>query len=58
MIDTAAPVYEVTEIRAGGGQLVREFKTCLHANTVPVEALVSDELVARLCVDCDTQLSA
>jgi hypothetical protein len=31
---------------------------CPHANAVPVESVVTGELLARLCPDCDQQLSA
>lgn len=29
---------------------------CEHHDTVPVEAVVTGEVVAHLCVGCDTQL--
>jgi hypothetical protein len=31
---------------------------CQHSNAVPVESVVTGEVLARLCPDCDQQLSA
>jgi hypothetical protein len=31
---------------------------CAHSNAVPVESVVTGELLARLCPDCDEQLPA
>jgi len=50
--------WDCTEIRTHDGRVVRVLKTCRHDDTVPVRAAVSDELVARLCPDCDQQFPA
>lgn len=58
---TAAPVderYDVTEIRATNGSVVRRLLTCRHAEIVPVESIVTGETLARLCRTCDEQLPA
>lgn len=36
----------------------RPFSHCHHHNTVDVESCVTGEILARLCIDCDRQLSA
>lgn len=49
------PAFDTTEIRIFGerdpvGYVMR----CTHANVLPVET--GGEVIAHLCIDCDTQL--
>lgn len=32
--------------------------SCWHRNVVPVESVVTADVLARLCLDCDAQLPA
>ena len=54
----SAPEYAVSEIRTLQGGVIRTVRTCLHGRPVPVESVVTGEVVARLCPDCDAQLDA
>ena len=49
------PQYETAEIHVSGREEpIAYIRTCLHANTEPVET--GGETVAHLCLDCDAQL--
>jgi len=48
------PNYEWIEIREFGGAVRYDRVACNHLEVVPVYA--GDELVARLCTICDSQL--
>ena len=50
-----SPEYETHEVHLVCGDVIT-YRRCLHANTTPVHA-TNGELVARLCLDCDTQLN-
>lgn len=51
--------YDVTEIYAGGPKPLRVIRQCNHdERVIPVESVIGGDVVtvARLCLDCDTQL--
>lgn len=46
--------FDIHEVGAWG-RAPRIVRTCTHGRTVPVESLLG-EVVAHLCLTCDTQL--
>ncbi|MFF2650377.1 hypothetical protein [Streptomyces sp. NPDC058045] len=52
------PRWEWIEIPNLGGLTEYIRGACRHLHTIEVRAAVTDEVVAHLCPDCDTQLPA
>lgn len=53
------PRWDWAEVTALGDQEPRYVKVrCNHLETVPVESLVTGEMLATLCLTCDAQLEA
>ena len=56
------PRYEWIEVASLGSPEIRLIrgmrKPCEHPSVVDVESVVTGETLARLCLACDTQLSA
>lgn len=48
----------MAEMELGMERLKAALGPCTHANALPVQTLVSCEVVAWLCPDCDRQLPA
>lgn len=47
-----APEYDYYEERSLSGEVVVSGRVCRHVNKEPVEAVISGEVVAYLCLDC------